>query len=72
MAKGNKATTINRSHVRLSGVFTVLIKAGEFHNEHPLKGIGKLKIRVGVKRQNYEEMILFMDALHSMIPKMVK
>ena len=45
MALGKKATTINRRHVRLSSVFTILIKADEFHNEHPLKGVSKLKIR---------------------------
>lgn len=46
MAEGKKATTINRNQTRLSSVFTALIKAGEFHNEHPLKGLSKLKERV--------------------------
>ncbi|MGC3833402.1 phage integrase [Moritella viscosa] len=64
MAIGNKATTINRSQVRLSGVFTVLIKAGEFHNEHPLKGIGKLKIRATeMGFLNKKEIIQLLDNL---------
>ncbi|MEC4728147.1 tyrosine-type recombinase/integrase [Shewanella sp. D64] len=43
--KGTTLGTINRDHMLLSSVFTVLIKAGQFHGEHPLKGIAKLKIR---------------------------
>jgi len=35
---GKKATTINRNQTRLSSVFTALMKAEEFHNQHPLKG----------------------------------
>ncbi|MDX2322394.1 MAG: tyrosine-type recombinase/integrase, partial [Moritella sp.] len=46
MAEGMKATSINRNQTRLSSVFTALIKAEEFHNEHPFKGMGKLKERV--------------------------
>ncbi|SGZ07858.1 phage integrase [Moritella viscosa] len=46
MAEGKKATTINRNQTRLSSVFTALIKAEEFHNQHPLKGLSKLKERV--------------------------
>lgn len=44
LAKGRKATTINRNHSRLSGVFTVLIKTGEINCEHPLTGLSQLKI----------------------------
>lgn len=43
LAKGNKPSTINRNSNRLSSVFTALIKVDEFHAEHPLKGIAKLK-----------------------------
>ncbi|MEC4724666.1 tyrosine-type recombinase/integrase [Shewanella sp. D64] len=40
---GATAGTINRDHMLLSSLFTVLIKAGQFHGEHPLKGIAKMK-----------------------------
>ncbi|MCD9497590.1 tyrosine-type recombinase/integrase [Photobacterium carnosum] len=43
LAKGRKATTINRNHSRLSSVFTVLIKAGEINCDHPLTGLLQLK-----------------------------
>lgn len=43
LAKGNKPNTINRNANRLSSVFTALIQVDEFHAEHPLKGIAKLK-----------------------------
>nr|WP_269809193.1 tyrosine-type recombinase/integrase [Enterovibrio nigricans] len=41
-AAREKAATINRNHNRLSSVFTVLITAGEYYGEHPLKGLSKL------------------------------
>lgn len=44
LTKGNSASTINRNHTRLSGVFTVLIGLGEINGEHPLKGITRLKV----------------------------
>ena len=43
LAAGKKATTINRNHWRLSGVFKVLIKSGELVGDHPLKGFAQLK-----------------------------
>lgn len=43
LAKGRKATTINRNHSRLSSVFTVLIKSGEINCSHPLTGLLQLK-----------------------------
>ncbi|MEC4729066.1 tyrosine-type recombinase/integrase [Shewanella sp. D64] len=43
LASGIKASTINRIHNRLSGVFTTLITAGKLNCEHPLKGLSKLK-----------------------------
>lgn len=43
LAKGRKATTINRNHSRLSSVFTVLIKAKEINCDHPLTGLLQLK-----------------------------
>ncbi len=46
MAKGMKATSINRNQSRLSSVFSALIRAEEFHNQHPFKDMGKLKQRV--------------------------
>lgn len=41
---GIKPATINRMQVMLSGVFTVLIKTENYHGQHPLKGMRKLKI----------------------------
>ena len=46
MAKAMKATSINRNQSRLSSVFSALIRAEEFHNQHPFKDMGKLKQRV--------------------------
>ena len=43
MESGTQASTLNREHNRLSSVFTALINAGEYHHEHPLKGISKLR-----------------------------
>ncbi|MCE7576205.1 integrase [Aliivibrio fischeri] len=43
LSKGRKATTINRNHWRLSGVFKVLINSGEVIGENPLKGLAQLK-----------------------------
>ncbi|MBU9849692.1 phage integrase [Rahnella aceris] len=40
---GNKPATINKRQMLLSGVFTVLIKAGQFHGENPLAGVEQLK-----------------------------
>lgn len=44
-ANGVSANSINREQMLLSSVFTVSIKAGDFHHEHPLKGLSKMKIR---------------------------
>ena len=44
-AQGISPSTINRNQMLLSSVFTVLIKAGDFYQEHPLKGLAKMKIR---------------------------
>ncbi|ODS04721.1 tyrosine-type recombinase/integrase [Vibrio scophthalmi] len=42
--KGIKASTLNRTQMLLSGVFTTLIEIDEFFAEHPTKGLSKLKI----------------------------
>ena len=46
LASGAKETTINRTQMLLSGVFTTLIDIEEYHSEHPLKGMTKLKAPV--------------------------
>ncbi|WP_406732127.1 tyrosine-type recombinase/integrase [Vibrio scophthalmi] len=43
LASGTKEATINRTQMLLSGVFSTLIEIEEFHSEHPLKGMAKLK-----------------------------
>ncbi|MBF6635587.1 tyrosine-type recombinase/integrase [Rouxiella silvae] len=43
LSEGNKASTINRDLVVLSGMFSFLIESGLFHSDHPLRGITKLK-----------------------------
>ncbi|HIF3406962.1 TPA: phage integrase [Salmonella enterica] len=42
MERGIKASTINRELYRLSGMFTALIKIGEFSGENPLHGLPPL------------------------------
>lgn len=42
---GVQASTINRDLTRLSGMFSVLIKAGEYLGEHPVRGLERLKIK---------------------------
>lgn len=42
---GTSANTINRDQMLLSSVFTVAIKADDFHGENPLKGLTKMKVR---------------------------
>lgn len=44
LEKGIKSSTINRTQMLLSGVFTVLIENQLYHNAHPLKGMGKIKV----------------------------
>lgn len=44
LEEGIKPTTINRTQVILSGVFTTLIKTNNYHNQHPLTGVSKIKI----------------------------
>ncbi|EMZ5860588.1 TPA: tyrosine-type recombinase/integrase [Yersinia enterocolitica] len=44
--QGVKASTINRDITVLSGMFNVLIEAGEFHAEHPIRVIKPLKEQV--------------------------
>ncbi len=44
-ASGISISTLNRDQMLLSSVFTVAIKADDFHGDNPLKGLGKLKIR---------------------------
>ncbi|ECO2437713.1 tyrosine-type recombinase/integrase [Salmonella enterica] len=39
---GIKPSTINRNLVRLSGMYSALIKMGLYDGEHPLRGMGKL------------------------------
>ncbi len=41
--EGLKASSVNRHHAILSGMFTKLIEAEEYHSEHPFKGIKQLK-----------------------------
>ena len=43
LAKGVKATTVNRNLMLLSGLFTYLNEAGLFHAENPLHGVTLLK-----------------------------
>ncbi|KER01153.1 tyrosine-type recombinase/integrase [Photorhabdus temperata] len=40
---GKAAATINKRQMLLSGVFTTLIEAGQYHDAHPLKGVNQLK-----------------------------
>ncbi|MEN3261288.1 tyrosine-type recombinase/integrase [Sodalis endosymbiont of Spalangia cameroni] len=42
---GLKATTVNRDLALLSGMFTVLIAAEEFHSENPIREVKKLQIK---------------------------
>lgn len=44
LARGNKASTINRELACLSGMFTELIESGLFHGENPLGELRKLKV----------------------------
>lgn len=41
---GTKPATVNQEQMLLSGVFTALIDIDEFWNEHPLKGLAKIKL----------------------------
>lgn len=45
VAKGLQPSSINRDQALISSVFTVLIKVDEYHQEHPIKGMTKLKLR---------------------------
>ncbi len=40
---GCQPSTLNWEQDRLSGIFSVLIALGHYHNEHPLKGLKKVK-----------------------------
>ncbi|WP_440863385.1 phage integrase [Symbiopectobacterium purcellii] len=40
---GVKPETINKDQTMLSGVFTALIEAALYHNEHPLTGLTRIK-----------------------------
>ena len=44
-AEGVGANTINKHQMLMSSVFTVLIKSGDYYQEHPLKGVAKMKVR---------------------------
>ncbi|MGR5464536.1 phage integrase [Photobacterium damselae] len=44
LLEGQAVTTLNRIHWRLSGIFTALIEAGEYHGVHPLKDLKQLKV----------------------------
>lgn len=64
LESGIQASTLNRDHNRLSSVFTALINAGEYHHEHPLKGIPKLREKpseMGFLSQ--DEINLLLDSL---------
>ncbi len=43
MNEGLKPASVNRHQAIFSGMFTKLINAGEFHSEHPIRGVKKLK-----------------------------
>ncbi|MFQ6250687.1 phage integrase [Yersinia enterocolitica] len=43
LSSGISPSTINRTQMILSGVFSTLIESGHYHSQHPLKGIGKIK-----------------------------
>ncbi|GAA3911559.1 tyrosine-type recombinase/integrase [Gibbsiella dentisursi] len=43
LTAGLKPATINKRQMLLSGVFTTLIKAGQYHDANPMKGIDQLK-----------------------------
>lgn len=43
LAAGIKPETINKDQTMLSGVFTVLIETGLYHNDHPLTGLARIK-----------------------------
>jgi site-specific recombinase XerD len=73
LAKGNKATTVNRTQAQLGSVFTVLIKANEFHSFHPLKGLAKLKIQTcEMGFLSREEIKLLLDNLNGDMLKVAK
>lgn len=73
LAKGNKATTVNRTQAQLGSVFTVLIKANEFHHEHPLKGLSKLKIQTcEMGFLSREEITILLDNLSGDMLKVAK
>ncbi|HGB1938642.1 TPA: tyrosine-type recombinase/integrase [Salmonella enterica subsp. diarizonae serovar 50:k:z35] len=42
---GLMPSSVNRDFSTLSSMFSVLIRAGEFHDENPLRGIRKLRIK---------------------------
>ncbi|MEC4729125.1 tyrosine-type recombinase/integrase [Shewanella sp. D64] len=54
-------STINRDQMLLSSVFTVLIKAGDFYQDHPLKGLAKMKVRA--KNMTF----LSLDEIHMLL-----
>ncbi|EDJ5487146.1 tyrosine-type recombinase/integrase [Salmonella enterica] len=73
ITNGIKPTTINRMQVLLSSVFTVLIKTNNYNNQHPLKGISKLKINNHeMSFLSKEHISLLLDNLHGDDLKAVK
>ncbi|WP_140920189.1 phage integrase [Limnobaculum xujianqingii] len=45
LASGIKASSINHDMATLSGVFSVMIEAEEFHGDHPIRPLTRLKIQ---------------------------
>src|SRR5471030_8856 len=62
--QGVKASTINRDMTVLSGMFNVLIEAGNFHGEHPMRSIKPIKEKnVEMTYLTSEEISRLLDAL---------
>lgn len=63
--QGAKASTINRDMTVLSGMFNVLIEAGDFHGEHPMRVILPLKEKsVEMTYLTSEEIGALLDAMY--------
>lgn len=43
LSQGVKESTVRRDETMLSGMFSLLIEAGEFHGEHPIRALPSLK-----------------------------
>lgn len=64
LTSGSKPATINKRQMLLSGVFTVLIKAGHYHGENPLAGVEQLKkVQSEMAFLRHEQIKLLLNAL---------